>query len=233
MSKEIKKVKNAPKPEKREPPKYIIWVIHAPPATRFFQRADGNFELYFESSRMHEMIDWAYNNAGHFEGLAGAYGIDVEAQEKAAQEKKPQGQVSQQQTQNTKQAAQQAAQQKKGGIPDVKVIVQQAIASTAKTMNRRKRRGVPNISQDPGMAIAMRQAQQLDQANGVDRKAREEEADRLAAQDTAPTPEEQEGVEEQDETELATSPSNVPPQPPPQEEEEEGGEEEGEEPEQG
>jgi hypothetical protein len=39
--------------------RYIQWQLIAPPATRFFQLTDGNFSMYFERTRVSEMVAWA------------------------------------------------------------------------------------------------------------------------------------------------------------------------------
>jgi hypothetical protein len=39
--------------------RFIQWQLIAPPATRFFQLTDGNFSMYFERTRIAEMVAWA------------------------------------------------------------------------------------------------------------------------------------------------------------------------------
>lgn len=51
------------------PQKYIPWQLIAPPATRFFQMADGSFSIYFERSRAAEMTKWAESQLDAFRRL--------------------------------------------------------------------------------------------------------------------------------------------------------------------
>lgn len=58
-------------------PTTLTWPLHPPPASRFYQYTDGSIHLYFETTKMIEMIEWAEQTAEVFRSLARSRGINT------------------------------------------------------------------------------------------------------------------------------------------------------------
>jgi hypothetical protein len=182
--------------------KYMQWQIIAPPATRFFQLADGNFSLYFERTRIDEMVAWAEAQAESFRRL-GAF-IAAQAEESkepatAATPTAPAATVTPATPAKPKVAPMMA--------PNIKTVqpgassLIEGMMARGGMMNRgiKSGPGTPNVgavglttqaeveevipvapprskaelmASDPGLAIALAQQRRLDAEKGIDRDAK-------------------------------------------------------------
>lgn len=177
--------------------KYMPWQLIAPPATRFYQMADGNFSLYFEKSKVKDMVAWAKSQYEAFLRLEVFIGQQAEAEEEAELAKARKTEELQARAANLPNSG-------KGHIPNIrtaeaKVKVdaskklplkgmkppKQSIAGDVVVTQDEVEKAVPELPKpvvadidlvkDPGMQIALRQARALDARNKAERETIEEE----------------------------------------------------------
>jgi hypothetical protein len=181
--------------------KYMTWQLIAPPATRFYQMADGNFSMYFEKTKIKEMVAWAESQLEAFMRL------EAFVEQQAEQEEKKEVAKAQKADELAVRAANISPNASKGHTPNMKT--REAIAKVEANAKPRpkgmkplkpmiagnqlttqeeveaaipelpKPKKLPDLSlvKDPGMRIALQQQRLVDQRNGVNREEKNEAPD--------------------------------------------------------
>ena len=159
---------------------YRQWVIIAPPATRFYQQADGNIGLYFHKDQAGKMVEWAEENLRRFMYFA------AQLQTTEPQAQKPQGLpvrnlasppvvnptgIKTEFPNPSKELAEQVSKPRfnHDGAPIPDEPPPEALPPVDKTTVT-----PVDLSADPGMLIALKQQEQLDFLRGINRKAKNE-----------------------------------------------------------
>jgi hypothetical protein len=187
--------------------KYMSWQLMAPPATRFYQMADGNFCMYFERSKVGEMVKWAEQQLEAFQRLEIFIGDQAIVEEKAEVEKarkkeelaarasnvSPKAASGHTPNLRTKEAVTKVEEAKKPVPKGVKppkpsiagqpLTTQEEVTVAVPTLPKPKVEKNLALMSDPGMRIAMEQAKMLDQQNRIDREKRNEASDEEEAEE--------------------------------------------------
>lgn len=207
--------------------KYMQFQLIAPPASRFFQLADGNFSLYFEKARVAAMVEWAENQLAMIQRLATMIaGEEVQAKQEevsAQQASQPPKPVT---APNIKTVAAPAKPAAPMTVPEAKTQQgQDALRKMGLSFSPEHMKGGASVggvplttqeeiiekvpeapppkppidySNDPGIAIALQQQRMLDAQKGIDREAKNKAPEEASA---TPEPEPEPEPEEPPTTE--------------------------------
>jgi hypothetical protein len=185
--------------------KYMQWQLIAPPATRFFQLADGNFSLYFEKTKIAAMVEWAESQVDAFRRLA-TFIAQQEVESQQAVQAATQAAIDAEEAEGTEaepapiapnikstpakkappqpQAKSQTARgnetlrklglglspQNRPKVGNVELTTQEEIKKEVPIAPPPKPK--PDLSNDPGLAIALAQQRRIDASKGIDREAK-------------------------------------------------------------
>ncbi len=180
---------------------YMMWQLIAPPATRFYQMADGNFSMYFEKSKVKDMVAWAESQLEAFMRLEAFIGqqVEVEEKEQIAKAQKadelaaraqnispnaPKGHTPNIKTKEAVAKTQAANAPRPKGMKPVKpmiagnqLVTQEEVNAAVPELPKPKKLPDLNLVKDPGMRIALQQQRLVDQRNGVNREEKNEAPD--------------------------------------------------------